>query len=86
MVVRNDRPVNPPATLRDIATIRRLHRVVQRAIDRKVPALSVRYDRRGIPRAIEIDNLKQAIDDEVAYRRRALLARYQRPLTPRFAL
>ena len=66
--VRGDRPVDPPERMRDIATIRRLHRVVQRAIDRNVPALSVRYDRRGVPRAISIDNVKQAIDDEVAYR------------------
>jgi hypothetical protein len=66
--VRNDRPVNAPDTLRDVATVRRLHRAVQRAIDRKVPDLSVRYDRRGIPREISIDNIKNAADDEVAYR------------------
>ena len=66
--VRNDRPVDAPETVRDVATVRRLHRVVQRAIDRNVPDLSVRYDRRGIPRGIEIDNIEQAIDDEVAYR------------------
>ena len=66
--VRNDRPVDPVATLRDVATVRRLHRAVQRAIDRKVPDLSVRYDRRGIPRGIVIDNIKFAIDDEVTYR------------------
>ena len=68
MFVRGDRPVDPPAGLRNVATIRRLHRVVQRAIDRKVPSLAVRYDRRGIPRDIGIDNIKQAIDDEIAYR------------------
>ena len=34
MFVRNDRPVNAPDTLRDVATVRRLHRVVQRAIGR----------------------------------------------------
>jgi hypothetical protein len=66
--VRNDRPVNAPAALRDVATVRRLHRAVQRAIDRKVPGLSFRADRRGVPREIGIDNIKQAIDDEVAYR------------------
>ena len=66
--VRNDRPVNAPATLRDVATVRRLHRRVQRAIDSNVPHLSVRYDRRGVPRGISIDNIERAIDDEVAYR------------------
>lgn len=68
MFVRNDRPVNPTATLRHVATVRRLHRAVQRAIDRKVPSLLVRYDRRGVPRDISIDNIERAIDDEVAYR------------------
>jgi len=66
--VRNDRPVNAPKALRDVATVRRLHRVVQRAIGRRVPELSVQYDRRGVPRGIVIDNIKLAIDDEVTYR------------------
>ncbi len=66
--VRNDRPVDAPASVRDIATVRRLHRAVQRAIDRKVPSLAVRYDRRGIPRDIGIDNIERAVDDEVTYR------------------
>ena len=66
--VRNDRPVTAPATLREVATVRRLHRRIQRAIDSKVPDLSVRYGGRGVPRSIEIDNIRQAIDDEVAYR------------------
>ena len=66
--VRNDRPVNAPEELRDVATVRRLHRVVQRAIGRRVPQLAVQYDRRGVPRGIVIDNIKLAIDDEVTYR------------------
>jgi len=68
MFVRNDHPVNPIATLRHVATVRRLHRAVQRAIDRRVPDLMVRYDRRGVPRDIGIDNIERAIDDEVTYR------------------
>ena len=82
MFVRNDRPVNPTATLRHVATVRRLHRAVQRAIDRRVPDLSVRYDRRGIPRDIGIDNIERAVDDEVAYRVDLLLARHQGPRRP----
>ena len=66
--VRNDRPVNAPKALRDVATVRRLHRVVQRAIEPQGAQLSVRYDRRGIPREIVIDNIELAIDDEVTYR------------------
>ena len=34
----------------------------------RCPSLSVRYDRRGVPRGIGIDNIKLAIDDEVTYR------------------
>ena len=67
LFVRNDRPVDPPSALRDVATVRRLHRVVQRAIDREVADLSVRYDRRGVPRSIGIDGHRMIADDEVGY-------------------
>jgi len=67
LFVRDDRPVDAPATLRDVATVRRLHRTVQGAIDDEVPGLSVAYDRRGIPRSIGIDRIRFAIDDEVSY-------------------
>lgn len=68
LVVRRGRPVDPPAALRDVATIRRLHREVQRAIDREAADLSVRYDRRGLPRSIRIDDVRGLADDEVSYR------------------
>jgi len=66
--VRNDRPLNAPATLRRVATILRLFRVVQSAIDDGVADLSVSYDRRGIPRRIGIDGHRMIADDEVSYR------------------
>ena len=50
LFVRNDRAVKPPRDLRDLATVRRLHRIVQEAIDRGVAGLSVRYGSRGVPR------------------------------------
>jgi len=65
--VRHDRPLNAPEHLRSVATVRRLHRVVQQAINGKVHALSVRYGRRGIPRRIGIDGHPNIADDEVAY-------------------
>jgi hypothetical protein len=65
--VRRDRPVRPPADLRDVATVRRLHRVVQRAIDARVHRLSVRYGPRGVPRDISIDGHAPVSDDEVSY-------------------
>ena len=67
LFVRNDRPVNATADNRSVATVRRLHRRVQSAIDDKVAELDVRYDRRGIPREIGIDQLRFAVDDEVSY-------------------
>ena len=82
LVVRLGRPVDPPAALRDVATIRRLHREIQRAIDRKAADLSVRYDRRGVPRSIRIDDQRMLADDEVSYR----VLHFWRGTTPGFAL
>jgi hypothetical protein len=65
--VRNDRPVRPPDTYRDVATVRRLHRAVQQAIDARAHSLAVRYDHRGIPRSVSIDDHGFAADDEVSY-------------------
>ncbi len=68
LFVRNDRAVKPPPGLRGVATIPRLHRIVQGAIDRGVAGLSVRYDRRGVPRRIGIDGRRMVADDEITYR------------------
>jgi len=65
--VRDDRPVRPPADFRSLATVRRLHRRVQGAIDDHVSDLSVRYDRHGMPRRIAIDGRAYIADDEVTY-------------------
>ena len=65
--VRNDRPLNATSSTRHVATIPRLHRRVQDAIDDRVDGLEVRYDRRGIPREIGIDRFRMAADDEIGY-------------------
>jgi Family of unknown function (DUF6174) len=65
--VRNDRPLNATGSTRHVATVPRLHRRVQDAIDDGVADLGVRYDRRGIPREISIDGHRMIADDEVAY-------------------
>jgi hypothetical protein len=65
--VRGGRPVNPPPSLRHVATIRRLHRQVQEAINDEVAGLDASYDRRGIPREIGIDGHRMIADDEVGY-------------------
>jgi hypothetical protein len=65
--VRDDRPVKVAAEWRSLATVRRLQRRVQEAIDQGVAGLVVRYDKRGIPREISIDQFANAADDEVSY-------------------
>jgi Family of unknown function (DUF6174) len=67
MFVRDDRPVSPPSEFRRLATVRRLQRAVQHAIDARVHALSVHYDARGIPRRLAIDGHGAVADDEVTY-------------------
>ncbi len=68
IVVRNGRPA--PSTskrLLDQATVPRLFRTIQQAIDRKVARLVVTYGPRGVPRSIFIDGSKRIADDEVGY-------------------
>jgi Family of unknown function (DUF6174) len=66
--VRNGHPLNARSHLRRAATVTRLLRIVQSAIDERVSGLSVRYDSRGIPRSIGIDSRRQIADDELEYR------------------
>jgi hypothetical protein len=65
--VRNGHPLNAPSHLRRAATVTRLLRTVQSAIDERVSGLSVRYDSRGVPRSIGIDTRRQIADDEIEY-------------------
>jgi hypothetical protein len=67
IVVRRGRPVRPPAHLRVVASVPRLQRTVQDAIDDRVGGLSVRYGRRGVPRRIAIDRSRMIADEEVGY-------------------
>jgi hypothetical protein len=67
IVVRRGRPVDPPRRLRGVATVPRLLRRVQGAIDDRVAGLSVRYGRHGVPRSIGIDRSRMIADEEVGY-------------------
>jgi hypothetical protein len=67
LFVRNDRPLNATSSTRHVATVQRLHRRVQEAIDDEVAGLDVRYNKRGLPREISIDPIRFAVDDEVSY-------------------
>jgi hypothetical protein len=50
----------------DVATVRRLFRTIQRAIDQQVARLQVTYGKRGVPSSISID-FDQRIADEESY-------------------
>jgi Family of unknown function (DUF6174) len=65
--VRHDRAVRPPADFRNVATVRRLFRHIQAAINDEVHVLQVRYGKRGVPRRIAIDGRELVADDEITY-------------------
>ena len=68
VVVRGGRIVRAHEAVRDVATVPRLFRVVQRAINSKAVRLSVRYDStRGFPRSIAIDQSFMIADEEQAF-------------------
>jgi hypothetical protein len=67
LVVRAGKPVDPPARLRGIATVPRIFRRVQEAIDDRVAGLSVRYGKRGVPRSVQIDPSLMIADEEIGY-------------------
>ena len=65
VTVRHRRPVDPPEHLRRYASVPRLFRVVQDAIDRRAAILIVRYGRTGLPRRIWIDYDQRVADEEL---------------------
>ncbi len=68
MVVRNGSPAKgTPANLRDQATVPRLFRTIQRAIDAKAARLTVSYGPRGVPQSIYIDRDVRIADEEAGY-------------------
>jgi hypothetical protein len=67
IVVRNDAPLAPPASFDDVATVPRLHAIVQQAINDRVERLNVTYDTRGVPLTISIDRSSMIADDEITY-------------------
>ena len=68
IVVRDGAPLAPPASFEDVATVPRLHAIVQQAIDDRVERLTVAYDARGVPQSISIDRSSMIADDEITYR------------------
>jgi hypothetical protein len=66
-VVRNGVPKVPAKGQKSIATVPRLFKTIQGAIDRKVANLDVTYGRRGVPKSIYIDSSQMIADEEVGY-------------------
>jgi hypothetical protein len=68
ITVRNGAPLAPPAEFTEVATVPRLHTVIQKAINDRVERLDVTYDTRGVPLSISIDVSSMIADEETAYR------------------
>jgi hypothetical protein len=50
--------------VKDIATVPRLFRQIQRAIDNRAHALTVTYSTHGVPKKVTIDTYANVIDEE----------------------
>ena len=66
-VVRDGRPIHPPKGWRGSATVPRLFKIVQGAIDERVDGLRVAYRRNGALEEISVDQYRMVVDDEYAY-------------------
>lgn len=68
VVVRGGRPAaGTPDGVSDLATVPRLFRTIQQAIDGKVTKINVTYGTRGVPRSIYIDRDQRISDEETGY-------------------
>ena len=66
--MRNGKPVDPPKGWREVATAKRLFKLVQRAIDERSDRLRVRYrGKNGLLKELSVDRYRMAADDEYAY-------------------
>ena len=54
----------PHPDVKEIATVPRLFRVIQKAIDAKSHKLTVRYGTYGVPKQISIDRIENVVDEE----------------------
>jgi hypothetical protein len=66
-VVRNGVARLPKNGDKSVATVPRLFRKIQDAIDHHAAQLDVTYGRRGVPKSIYIDGAANIADDEVTY-------------------
>ena len=52
------------AVAKDLATVPRLHRTIQQAIDAKSHQLTVKYGARGVPTQISVNSIQYLADEE----------------------
>lgn len=62
--VRDNRLSTPHSDIKEIATVPRLFKVIQKAIDEKSHKLTVTYGTYGVPKQISIDRIQNVIDEE----------------------
>jgi hypothetical protein len=67
ITVRGGVPYRPPEHLKDVATVPRMFRRIQGAIDDGVAGLTVTYGARGVPQSITIDISRMIADEEAYY-------------------
>jgi acyl-homoserine lactone acylase PvdQ len=70
--VRNGKPVRPPDDAKGVASVARLFRTIQRALDGDYADVDVTYGKRGLPRQIFLNASDEIADEEVTYFARGL--------------
>jgi hypothetical protein len=59
--------VRPPERVRYAASVPRLFKRIQEAIDHRFSRLKVRYGAGGVPRRVELDPVQLISDDEMTF-------------------
>ena len=67
IVVRGGKPRSAPSLASKVATVPRMFRFIQLAINGKVARLNVTYGARGVPRVIGVDTSRRIADEEIGY-------------------
>jgi len=62
--VRRNKLSTPHSSVKEIATVPRLFKIIQQAIDEKSHRLTVTYGTYGVPKQISIDPIQNVIDEE----------------------
>jgi transposase InsO family protein len=66
-VVRDRKPRHPPKGFKDVATMWRVFKLVQNAIDDKPDGFYAEYYPNGALKLLQVDSIKEAVDDEYSW-------------------